>query len=101
VKVKLHYGDGFLDIEIPEANVGEIIRPWQDSTGADNAVVVREALECGEMADFGLRIQDKTLAVLIDRRRQPGHAAGGYICGTSVGPETMQEGDFPDVHGYA
>jgi len=65
VKVKLHYGDGFLDIEIPEANIAEIIRPWQDSTGADNAVVVREALECGEMADFGLRIQDKTLAVLI------------------------------------
>ncbi len=65
MKIDLHYGSGFVSVEIPEANVGEIIRPWEDDGDTDNAALVREALDCGEAGDFIRRIQGRTLAVLI------------------------------------
>ena len=65
MKIELHYGSGFVSVEIPEVNVGEIIRPWEDDGDTDNAALVREALDCGEAGDFVGRIRGKTLAVLI------------------------------------
>ncbi len=65
MKIQLHYGSGFVSVEIPEANVGEIIRPWEEGGDTDNAALVREALECGEAGDFAGLIRGKTLAVLV------------------------------------
>ena len=65
MKIELHYGSGFVSVEIPEANVSEIIRPWEDDGDTDNAALVREALDCGEAGDFASRVRGKTLAVLV------------------------------------
>ncbi len=65
MEIRLHYGSGFMSVEIPEANVSEIIRPWEDQADAGNAALVRGALDCGEAGDFSREIEGRTLVVLV------------------------------------
>jgi hypothetical protein len=44
MKVDIHYGDGIMSLEISEANVANIIRPWQDEGQADNREILQQAL---------------------------------------------------------
>mgnify|MGYP001604726884 CR=1 FL=1 len=30
MKVEVRYGDGIVSLNIPDANLGRVIRPWQD-----------------------------------------------------------------------
>ena len=43
MSVTLHYGEGTLELEIPERNIARIIRPHKERSGPGNAEVVREA----------------------------------------------------------
>ena len=52
MKVDIHYGDGNVSLEIPEANVANIIRPWQDEEQADNQAILRQALTATQAEDF-------------------------------------------------
>lgn len=66
MKVELHYGRGLMSLQIPEANIEEIIRPWQDECKADNMTLVRQALTEKEAENFQNDAAGKRLCVLID-----------------------------------
>ena len=66
MKVDIHYGDGNVSLEIPEDNVANIIRPWQDEEQADNQAILRQALTATQAEDFQKTIAGKRLCVLLD-----------------------------------
>ena len=64
--VNLHYGTGMVSLQIPEVNIEQIIRPWQDETKEDNITLVRRATEAKEADSFVRAITGKRLCVLLD-----------------------------------
>lgn len=52
MKIDLHYGKGIVSLQIPQENIEERVRPWQDEGGADNVALVEVALESAEAKDF-------------------------------------------------
>ncbi len=48
MNVDLHYGQGFVTLRIPDENISEIIRPWQNKGKADSETVLSQALVCPE-----------------------------------------------------
>jgi nickel-dependent lactate racemase len=66
MKIRLHYGKGVVSLQIPEANVEEIIRPWQKKEKADNKTILREAVTDKETESFRNEIAGKRLCVLVD-----------------------------------
>jgi nickel-dependent lactate racemase len=65
MKVALHYGKGIVTLQIPQENVGDIIRPWQSEQNADNTTLLSQALACKEKDDFAKEIAGKCLCVLL------------------------------------
>jgi len=65
MNVNLHYGKGVLTLQIPNENVGKIIRPWQDKGKADSETVLNQALACQERDDFQKQVAGKHVCVLI------------------------------------
>jgi lactate racemase len=63
--IQIHYGEGFLNLGVPEENVASVIRPWVQEAGADNCALVAESLACGAVEDFVRGVKGKTLAVLV------------------------------------
>jgi nickel-dependent lactate racemase len=66
MKVDVHYGNSNVSLEIPEANVTHIIRPWQDEGQADNREILQKALNGPQAGDFREAIADRRLCVLLD-----------------------------------
>jgi len=66
MKMDIHYGKGLVSLQVPEASVEEIIRPWQDEAKADNATVVRQAMASREADSFQDEVIGKRVCVLID-----------------------------------
>jgi nickel-dependent lactate racemase len=66
MKIDIHYGDGIVSLEIPEANVAHIIRPWQDEEQADNRAILRQAMAGRQVEDFQEAIAGSRLSVLLD-----------------------------------
>jgi len=66
MKVELHYGTGIIVLQIPEDNIEEIIRPWQEETKIDNRTLLRQVMTSKEVESFKDKIADKRLCVLID-----------------------------------
>jgi nickel-dependent lactate racemase len=66
MKVALHYGPGQLSLNIPDANIGAILRPWQNPQQQDNAALIDKALASQHVADFQAETADKHLCVLLD-----------------------------------
>ncbi|MHC4423272.1 MAG: lactate racemase domain-containing protein [Planctomycetota bacterium] len=83
MKVDIHYGKGKVFLQIPEANIEEIIRPWQDETEADNAAVVRQAIRGSEADSFQDEVAGKRLCVLVDdgTREEPFDDIFGQLFG--------------------
>jgi len=73
MKADLHYSDGYVSLEIPEANVEQIIRPWGDKRNSDNQAVLQQVAGDKETAEFQDRIVGKDVCVLLDdsTREQP------------------------------
>jgi len=65
MKLALHYGKTLVELQIPNENVGEIIRPWQDEKKADNKTVLSQALAGPQKDDFRKKLADKPLCVLL------------------------------------
>jgi nickel-dependent lactate racemase len=66
MKVDIHYGDSIVSLEIPEANVAHIIRPWQDEKETDNSTILRKVMAGPEVENFRQIIAGKRLCVLLD-----------------------------------
>ena len=66
MEVELHYGKGLISLEIPQANIEQIIRPWQQETKTDNTSIVRQALTGKELDNFQGKVAGKRLCVLVD-----------------------------------
>jgi len=66
MKIDIHYGDSIVSLQIPEANVAHIIRPWQDEEQADNRAILRQATAGPEVEDFRETIAGRRLCVLLD-----------------------------------
>jgi len=66
MKVEVHYGDGIASLNIPDANLGRVIRPWQDEAKGDNAARLQQAMEGPHVRDFQKEIAGRRLCVLLD-----------------------------------
>ena len=66
MKVDLHYGQALVSLQIPEANVEQIIRPWQDEEKVDNVTLLRRAITEEQVQSFQDEAAGKRLCVLID-----------------------------------
>jgi nickel-dependent lactate racemase len=66
MKVDIHYGDGNVSLEVPEANIAHIIRPWQDEGQANNREILRQVLAGPQVKEFQNAIADRRLCVLLD-----------------------------------
>ncbi len=61
MKIELHYGDGLVGLDIPEPNIGQVIRPWSGEQETDNSTLLQQAIARAEVADFS----GKSLCVLV------------------------------------
>jgi nickel-dependent lactate racemase len=66
MKVDIHYSDSIVSLQIPEASVEHIIRPWHDEEEADNRAILRQAIAGPEVEDFQDAIAGRRLCVLLD-----------------------------------
>lgn len=66
MKVELHYGKALCSLQIPQANIGQIIRPWQDEDKADNLTLLRQIMANKEVENFRDEIAGRRLCVLMD-----------------------------------
>ena len=66
MKVDIHYGDGIVSLQIPDANVANVIRPWRDEKQVDNQSVLRQAMANPQVENFREAISGKRLCVLLD-----------------------------------
>jgi len=66
MKVDLHYGKDITSLQIPKANLGQVIRPWQDDGEADNVTLLQQAMATNEVERFQDEIAGKCLCVLLD-----------------------------------
>ena len=65
MKVELHYGDGLINLDIPEGNISEIIRPWSGEQKTDNSTLLQQTIARTDVADFQRAIAGKCLGVLV------------------------------------
>jgi nickel-dependent lactate racemase len=66
MKIELAYDKDMIGIEIPEANVEQVIRPWQQEVQKANSVLLREAFSGCEVEDFIRIAAGKRVCVLLD-----------------------------------
>jgi len=66
MKIDIHYGDSIVSLQIPEANVAHIIRPWQDEEQADNRAILQQAMAGNQVDEFREAIAGRRLCVLLD-----------------------------------
>jgi nickel-dependent lactate racemase len=72
MKIDLHYGKGIVSLQIPQQNIEQIVRPWQDRAAPDNLTLIQQALSAPEAGDFRTAITGKRLCVLTeDGTREP------------------------------
>jgi nickel-dependent lactate racemase len=65
MKVELHYGDGLINLDIPERNIRQVIRPWFGKQETGNSALLQQAIARAEAADFQRAIAGKCLSVLV------------------------------------
>ena len=66
MNVDLHYGKGVTSLQIPQANLGQVIRPWQEDGETDNVTLLQQALAASEVKNFQDDVSGKRLCVLVD-----------------------------------
>jgi len=66
MKVSLHYGGGFVDLQIPRANISQIIRPWQNNKQISAGLVVSRILGGDTVNIFRKEITGKRVCVLLN-----------------------------------
>jgi len=70
MKIEVRYDNGFVSLDIPDANVAGVIRPWQDQAKADGAIRhfagLPRAMACPDAKDFQAQIAGRRLCVLLD-----------------------------------
>jgi nickel-dependent lactate racemase len=70
MKVEVCYGGGIVSLNIPEANLGRVIRPWQDETKVGGAIRhfagLHRAMAGPDAKSFQAEIAGRRLCVLLD-----------------------------------
>jgi nickel-dependent lactate racemase len=66
MKVDIRYGDGIVSLQIPDANVAHVIRPWREEKQVDNQAVLRQAMADPQVENFRKTIVGRRLCVLLD-----------------------------------
>jgi nickel-dependent lactate racemase len=66
MKVDIHYGDSIVSLQISEANVAHIIRPWQDEEETENSTILQQVMAGPEVENFRQIIAGRRLCVLLD-----------------------------------
>ena len=65
MRIDLHYGDALVSLDIPKANISQIIRPWSGEQETDNSTLLQQTIARAEVADFQQAIAGKCLGVLV------------------------------------
>jgi len=73
MNVDLHYGKGFVTLQIPDENIGEIIRQLQNKGKADSEAVLSHALACQEREDFQKKLAGKPDELIETMHLHPAH----------------------------
>ena len=73
MNVDLLYGKGFVTLRIPDENISEIIRPWQNKGKADSEAVLSQALVCPEKNDFQKKLAGKPDELIETMHLHPAH----------------------------
>jgi nickel-dependent lactate racemase len=63
--VELHYGDGVVTLKIPERNLVEVIRPWDERGEVDNEAIMRGVMDSPQRAAFMQEAAGKKVCVLL------------------------------------
>jgi nickel-dependent lactate racemase len=74
MKIDLHYGTGLVSLQVPDSNIQDIIRPWQEVNSQDGIASLHKAIV--DQADRLLReLTNKRVCVLVDdgTREEPFH----------------------------
>jgi len=66
MKVDLHYGKALCSLQIPQANIEQIIRPWQQEEKADNLTLLSQVMANKDVENFQDEIAGRRLCVLMD-----------------------------------
>jgi nickel-dependent lactate racemase len=66
MKIDLHYGKGFVSLQIPEDNIEQIIQPWHNRAKADNKAMLEQVFADDQTADFRTAVAGKRLCVLTE-----------------------------------
>jgi nickel-dependent lactate racemase len=66
MKIDLHYGKGFVSLQIPEDNVEQILQPWHNRAEADNAAMLEQVFADDQTAEFRAAIAGRRLCILTE-----------------------------------
>ncbi|MHC4474431.1 MAG: lactate racemase domain-containing protein [Planctomycetota bacterium] len=66
MNIDVHYGKGFVSLQIPEDNIEQLIKPWHDEAEQDNKMHLQQALADEQTADFQRKIAGKRLCLLTE-----------------------------------
>jgi nickel-dependent lactate racemase len=66
MKIDLHYGKGIVSLQIPDANLEQIIRPWQDDGNTDNVTLLQQEMASEAVERFREEVSGKRLCVLLE-----------------------------------
>ena len=95
MKIDINYGDSFVPLQIPEANITCIIRPWQGEKRTDNSAILQRALAGPDIEDFRNAVAGRRLCVLLDdgTRSELQVKEGDRVLFSSYAGETFKLGD--------
>ncbi len=65
MQIKIHYGSGFIDLQVPDRNISQFIQPWQGSGRQDSTAILQSALASDGVASFKNESAGKDICVLL------------------------------------
>ncbi len=66
MKIDLHYGDGLINLEVPEKNVGKVIKPWIKEESLLQETIRRNILKNKIFSEFKKEINGRKLCILLN-----------------------------------
>ena len=92
MQIKVHYGSGFIELQVPDGNISRIIRPWQPSGPQDSGAILRSALAVDAIADFKTESAGKDICVLLadSSRKVPFDTIFAELSGLLGGTSSVQ-----------
>ena len=92
MQIKVHYGSGFIDLQVPDRNISQIIQSWQGSGPQDSTAILRSALAGDAASGFKAESAGKDICVLLadSSRKVPFDTVFAELPGLLGGTSSVQ-----------